>query len=711
MNFGRYQIENEVGRGSMGVVYRGHDPQIDRTLALKVLRQDRVTSEAFVKRFLKEARAIGRLSHPNIVTVFDVGEDQGNIYIAMEFLEGESLQDVVEHRKLGLKEVVDVVIQVAETLDYAHQKGVVHRDIKPSNIILTPSGQIKITDFGIAHIDDPTATLHTMVGEIMGTPAYMSPQQVLGQTTDGRTDLFSLGVILYELSTGRRPFGGEGKTLATVFNEIVKTDPVEPSLISETVPKEISTIIMKCLGKAPEDRYQTGHELAEALRKTREEIPTRTVVTSDVVVPGPRPKPQRTTAVLILLVAVMALAVGGYFVKEQFFSASRLAAVLIDSSPTGAAIEVNGQSRGNAPATINLPLGSHRIRAVMGGYVDREIQVDLTEPKGYPVTLSLQPTVPLPPKPGVLKVESIPPGAEFYVDGQRRGNTPMSVEVPPGGHQVRVVLAGYQEFSVAVHLKEGTDYPLKADLVRESTAAAKATISIASTPPGAELYLNGKPSGKTPQMLEVSLGWHQVRLTMEGFSANEEHLQLKEAKPYQFNFELKPLKTLDKKPMLVADSDPGGAQVYVNDLFKGKTPLRLRLPPGKYMVRMAYPGYQEWSSQVDLGETGDFPVTGRLKSQGAGGTTQQPPTDKAYLNVQSTPPAAQVFVDGTLKGVTPVKVNVTPGKHRVRVSLAGYQNWEHQVSVKEIKEHPINVFLRQATGTQQRDTPPRRSSP
>ncbi len=316
MNFGRYQIENEVGRGSMGVVYRGHDPQIDRTLALKVLRQDRVTSEAFVKRFLKEARAVGRLSHPNIVTVFDVGEDQGNIYIAMEFLEGESLQDVVEHRKLGVKEVVDLVIQVAETLDYAHQKGVVHRDIKPSNIILTPSGQIKITDFGIAHIDDPTATLHTMVGEIMGTPAYMSPQQVLGQTTDGRTDLFSLGVILYELSTGRRPFGGEGKTLATVFNEIVKTDPPEPSLVSEAVPKEISTIIMKCLAKAPEDRYQTGRELAEALRKSREQVPTRSVLTPDVVAPGPQPKPQRTAAILILLVAVVALAIGGYFVKD-----------------------------------------------------------------------------------------------------------------------------------------------------------------------------------------------------------------------------------------------------------------------------------------------------------------------------------------------------------------------------------------------------------
>lgn len=211
MNYGRYQILKEVGHGSMGVVYQAHDPQIDRLVALKVLRRDRITGESYVKRFLKEARVIGRLSHPNIVTVYDVGQVREDIYIAMEFIEGSPLNEFVRESGLLLEKIIELGIQAAETLDYAHQKGVVHRDIKPSNIILQPHGIIKITDFGIAHLEDSSETLQTLEGEIMGTPAYMSPEQVLGKSVDGRTDIFSLGTVLYELATGRRPFGGKVK--------------------------------------------------------------------------------------------------------------------------------------------------------------------------------------------------------------------------------------------------------------------------------------------------------------------------------------------------------------------------------------------------------------------------------------------------------------------------------------------------------------------
>jgi serine/threonine-protein kinase len=220
MNYGRYQIIKEVGRGSMGIVYQARDPNIDRLVAVKVLRHDRITTDSFVKRFLKEAKVIGRLSHPHIVTIHDVGEDQGTVYIAMEFLEGISLSEIIQDRCLDAKEVIDFGTQIAETLDYAHRKGVIHRDIKPSNIVAEPDGQIKITDFGIARIEDSSATLQTQAGAIMGTPAYMSPEQVLGHSVDGRSDLFSLGVILYELSTGRRPFGGDGKNLATVLTKL-----------------------------------------------------------------------------------------------------------------------------------------------------------------------------------------------------------------------------------------------------------------------------------------------------------------------------------------------------------------------------------------------------------------------------------------------------------------------------------------------------------
>jgi len=226
MQYGRYQIIKELGKGSMGVVYEAYDPLFDRRVALKVLRPDRVSSGAFAQRFLKEAKAVGRLYHSNIVVAHDKGEDHGTVYLSMEYIEGKPLNEVLQSQKLTLEEALRIGVQVADALDYAHGKGIVHRDIKPSNIIVQPDGNIKITDFGIARIEDPMATQQTQAGEILGTPAYMSPEQVLGQAVDGRSDLFSLGVILYELLTHQRPFSGE--SLATIFHSITHEDPRKP---------------------------------------------------------------------------------------------------------------------------------------------------------------------------------------------------------------------------------------------------------------------------------------------------------------------------------------------------------------------------------------------------------------------------------------------------------------------------------------------------
>jgi serine/threonine-protein kinase len=221
--YGRYQIQKELGHGTMGVVYLAHDPHIDRPVALKVLRADKVVSEEFVHRFLKEARAIGRLTHPNIVVVYDVGRDHGTIYIAMEYLEGSPFDKVIRSGKPDHSTWGKVGAQLADTLAYAHDKGIIHRDIKPSNIIMTQTGHIKLTDFGIARIEDPEATLQTRVGDILGTPAYMSPEQVAGQPVDGRSDLYSVGVILYEWLLGQRPFGG--RNMAAIFSAIANQPP------------------------------------------------------------------------------------------------------------------------------------------------------------------------------------------------------------------------------------------------------------------------------------------------------------------------------------------------------------------------------------------------------------------------------------------------------------------------------------------------------
>ena len=388
MNYGRYQIVDELGKGSMGIVYKAHDPQIERLVAVKVLRQDKVTSEDFVQRFLQEAKAIGRLSHPNIVTVYDAGQDHNTIFIAMELLKGKPLSEFSENRELRLQEIVNIGVQVAEALDYAHHQGIVHRDIKPQNIILTSAGQVKITDFGIAHIEDPNAPHHTQAGDILGTPFYMSPEQVSGQPVDGRSDLFSLGVILYELFTGKKPF--TGGNISSIFNSIMQDSPAKPLEKDSTVSPILSPIIMTALNKAPEKRYQTGNEMATALKKClqRRKSDARSIPAAAKI----KKTPQILLAALVILICLLG---GAVFILKPWSeanlnSSADLQAVLaLKSEPSGARIFLDGSFRGNTPQRIDLPLGQYEVRLSLAGYYEWEGRLNLKEKGETPLSIRL----------------------------------------------------------------------------------------------------------------------------------------------------------------------------------------------------------------------------------------------------------------------------------------------------------------------------------
>jgi serine/threonine protein kinase len=262
---GRYEIEKTLGRGAMGVVYLARDPIIDRRVALKTLRVDLDIehAEEFRERFVREARAAGRLNHPGIVTVHDVGEDPetGLMYIAMEHVEGQDVKQLLASgRRFRPSESARIVADIAIALDYAHSLGVVHRDVKPANIILTADGSAKITDFGIARLETSNLTVE---GQFIGTPNFMSPEQITGKKVDGRSDIFSLGVVLFTLLTGQRPFGGD--TMHEVTLRIVQEPSPIPSTFSDDIPAALNPIVLKCLEKNPERRFQTGAELARVL--------------------------------------------------------------------------------------------------------------------------------------------------------------------------------------------------------------------------------------------------------------------------------------------------------------------------------------------------------------------------------------------------------------------------------------------------------------
>jgi serine/threonine-protein kinase len=264
---GRFEVLDKLGEGAMAVVYKVHDPDIDRTLAVKVLHKRRCIDKEYRRRFLREAKVAGNLSHYNIVTVYDVGEVEERPYIAMELLEGTPLDEVMKQEtELSLTDILTIGIQIANGLDYAHSKGIVHRDIKPSNIILMPDGNtIKITDFGIAHFEDQNQTQQTQMGEVLGTPRYMSPEQAKGEKIDGRSDLFSIGVILYQLLTKESPF--QDNSLATLLHKITTEDPTPIGQLAPDVPNSLSHTVEKLLRKQREKRFQSGKELAQSLTR------------------------------------------------------------------------------------------------------------------------------------------------------------------------------------------------------------------------------------------------------------------------------------------------------------------------------------------------------------------------------------------------------------------------------------------------------------
>jgi hypothetical protein len=263
---GRYQIVSQLGKGAMGTVYRAVDPAIERTVAIKILNSNLADENMgeVKERFLREAKSAGRLNHPNVVTIYDVGEAGGIAYIAMEYLEGRSLRQVLDSgTSLPLHVISDIVAQIADALDYAQRSGIVHRDIKPANIMLSSAGVAKLADFGIASM--PSSSM-TQTGAMLGSPKYMSPEQVLGQPVDGRSDIFSLGVVLYEMLARRTPFELPDITTFSLMQRIVTVPAPRFSELGMDVPAAFDLILAQALAKRPDDRFQRAIEFANGLR-------------------------------------------------------------------------------------------------------------------------------------------------------------------------------------------------------------------------------------------------------------------------------------------------------------------------------------------------------------------------------------------------------------------------------------------------------------
>ncbi len=267
---GRYRIVSEIGRGAMGIVYRGEDEALGRSVAIKTIlaSMDSVEQAGYLARFRQEAKALGGLNHPSIITVYEFGDEGGVAYLAMEYLEGREVRDLIDRKQLDVATAADIAAQVAEGLAFAHARGVVHRDVKPGNVMVIEGNRVKIMDFGIARVR--MSDVKTQTGQLLGSPKYMSPEQVLGRPVDSRSDLFSLGVVLHEMLTGAPPF--TAADIPALMYQVCNAKPALPSAKNLGVTRTLDRIVARALEKEPEARYQDAGAMAADLRACLPEL-------------------------------------------------------------------------------------------------------------------------------------------------------------------------------------------------------------------------------------------------------------------------------------------------------------------------------------------------------------------------------------------------------------------------------------------------------
>jgi serine/threonine-protein kinase len=746
---GRYEIVGELGRGAMGVVYKAVDPVIGRTVAVKTIRLSEegtgLSRPELLTRFQTEARAAGLLTHPNIVVVFDAGEEDGLYYITMELVEGKSLQALLDDgHGFPLPRTLRIMDQTCSALQFAHERNVIHRDIKPANLMLTADDTVKVTDFGTAKILQFGTVQQT--AHVMGTPSYMSPEQVKGRAVDGRSDIFSLGVMLYEMVTGEKPFPGQNIT--TVIYKIVNEDPVPPRQINPSIHAGISAVVMRALEKEPDQRYQSCREMLEDLRNYRSIAPgagnpqstmimgggspaatvisgntggrgfagedqtvmatarslnarasapgqTPVVRRTGTIAPAPEP-PKKKSVLGTIFVAMLLLGVIAYGANKirPVFEAAR---ELHDAQKKG------GSLPGTAPpASETNPDNS------AAGTSEAETSPQSNDPaagagaESRPVAEKVAPrktensiTPKVAEYKGRIEEAISEKGLSGRVKVQAAGNTlTLAGKLRPAEHGALLKLLRNAPSNVRVidHL-EYDDTPVAAsggsdEGTHPVPAVGRGAIHVVTDVIGATAMLRG-PAGHVLSKCEtpcsfnnLSPSQYSLEVQKEGYQPVQTALQVKSGDAQDQKIKLESL----AKGIYIS-SQPPGADVFINGAKQaGQTPVTLPLAAGQYNLVLRLQGYQPYAGPIQVKDNIQTQLNATLNEKSAGRI--------AWAQVNSTPKGAEIIVDGTSSGqFTPARLQVPAGMHTITLRLNGFQEAKRRFQVSEGSTVPIDESL------------------
>jgi len=734
---GRYEIVSELGRGAMGVVYKAVDPVIGRTVAVKTIKLSEagtgLSRPELLARFQTEARAAGLLTHPNIVVVFDAGEEDGLYYITMELVEGKSLQALLDAgQAFPLPRTLRIMEQTCSALQFAHERNVVHRDIKPANLMLTGDDTVKITDFGTAKILQFGTVQQT--AHVMGTPSYMSPEQVKGRAVDGRSDIFSLGVMLYEMVTGEKPFPGQNIT--TVIYKIVNEAPVPPRQIDPSIHPGISAVVMRALEKEAEQRYQSCREMLEDLKSYRSIAagghpqstmvmgggsPAATLISGnaggrgmgsdDAAVnaaahslnaraagPGQTPVVRRTGTIApvkelpkkkslagTILVAILLLGViayGANKIKPVFDAARQLHEAQVKSgSQPPTVITTPENSNPNEPENSTQPKETMEAPASDGETKPAGLKTERIGPKKVEPAISV--------KAAQFKGRIEEAISEKGLSGRARvqgsGNTlTLAGKLHPTEHGGLLSLLRNAPSDVRVidHI-EYDDAPVGTSGSGDEGAhpvpeLGHGAIHVVTDVIGASAILRGQ-GGRVLSKCDTPCSFnnlapaqYSLEVQKEGYQSVQTALQVKRGDVQDQKIKLESL----AKGIFIS-SKPPGADVFINGAKQsGQTPVTLPLAPGQYNLVLRLPGYEAYAGGIQIKDNIQTQLDVTLNEKSA--------THIAWAQVNTNPKGAEILVDGTSTGqFTPARVQMPSGLHNITLRLSGYQQAKRTVQVSE----------------------------